>query len=340
MNQHKPIASLSFDLDNQWSYMKTHGDSGWESFPSYLDIVVPRVLDFLEERQLKITFFVVGQDAALKKNHAAIRSIAAAGHEIGNHSFSHEPWFHIYTTYEVDKEISLAEKEIENVTGSKPIGFRGPGYSLSKATIEILEQRGYLYDASILSTYLGPFARMYFFMTSNFSEDEKRKRSLLFGSFRDGFRSNHPYQWRNCNNQPGECLNEIPVTTVPILKIPFHVSYILYISSFSPVLALLYFRFALSMCVITRTRPSLLLHPLDFLGGDEINDLSFFPAMSLTAERKMRVVDKVLSLYSRLYNVVSLQKYIQTIQQNSRSVDVEQYFKSAKNRTTSKITYR
>jgi hypothetical protein len=94
------------------------------------------------------------------------------------------------------------------------------------------------------------------------------------------------------------------------------------------------------MCVITRTRPSLLLHPLDFLGGDEINDLSFFPAMSLTAERKMRVVDKVLSLYSRLYNVVSLQKYIQTIQQNSRSVDVEQYFKSAKNRTTSKITYR
>ncbi len=29
----KPIASLSLDLDNKWSYMKTHGDAGWESFP-------------------------------------------------------------------------------------------------------------------------------------------------------------------------------------------------------------------------------------------------------------------------------------------------------------------
>ena len=76
----KPIASLSLDLDNQWSYMKTHGDAGWEAFPSYLDIVVPRVLAFLKERDLKITFFIVGQDAALEKNHKAIASIAEAGH--------------------------------------------------------------------------------------------------------------------------------------------------------------------------------------------------------------------------------------------------------------------
>ena len=61
----KPLASLSLDLDNKWSYLKTHGDAGWEAFPSYLDVVVPRVLDLLAARSLKITFFVVGQDAAL-----------------------------------------------------------------------------------------------------------------------------------------------------------------------------------------------------------------------------------------------------------------------------------
>ena len=27
----KPIASLSLDLDNQWSYRKIHGDRGWET---------------------------------------------------------------------------------------------------------------------------------------------------------------------------------------------------------------------------------------------------------------------------------------------------------------------
>ena len=38
----KPLASLSLDLDNKWSYMKTHGDAGWEALPSYLDACVPR----------------------------------------------------------------------------------------------------------------------------------------------------------------------------------------------------------------------------------------------------------------------------------------------------------
>ena len=77
--------------------MKTHGDAGWQSHPSYLDAVVPRILAFLAERRLTITFFIVGQDAALEKNRAALRSISAAGHEIGNHSFRHEPWLHLYT---------------------------------------------------------------------------------------------------------------------------------------------------------------------------------------------------------------------------------------------------
>src|SRR5438105_12200091 len=83
----KPIASVSLDLDNKWSYMKTHGDAGWETFPSYLDILVPRVLEFLHERKLQITVFVVGQDAVLQRNRRALQAIASAGHELGNHSF-------------------------------------------------------------------------------------------------------------------------------------------------------------------------------------------------------------------------------------------------------------
>src|SRR6185312_4830660 len=78
----KPIASLSLDLDNKWSYLKTHGDAGWEGFPSYLDRVVPCALELLDDLQLRITVFVVGQDAAIASNQAAIGSLAAAGHEI------------------------------------------------------------------------------------------------------------------------------------------------------------------------------------------------------------------------------------------------------------------
>src|SRR5579864_1469931 len=105
--------------------MKTHGDRGWESFPSYLGVVIPRVLAFLAERNLKITFFIVGRDAASPKNQELLHSIYAAGHEIGNHSFSHEPWFHLYSDDQVESEVARAEEHIERIVGRKPVGFRG-----------------------------------------------------------------------------------------------------------------------------------------------------------------------------------------------------------------------
>ena len=40
----KPSASLSLDLDNQWSYMKIHGDRGWACFATYLRLVIPRFM--------------------------------------------------------------------------------------------------------------------------------------------------------------------------------------------------------------------------------------------------------------------------------------------------------
>jgi peptidoglycan/xylan/chitin deacetylase (PgdA/CDA1 family) len=60
-NDDKPLASISLDLDNKWSYMKSHGDPGWKKFPSYFDIFIPRVLEVLDSWNLKITFFIVGQ---------------------------------------------------------------------------------------------------------------------------------------------------------------------------------------------------------------------------------------------------------------------------------------
>ena len=324
METSKPIASLSLDLDNQWSYMKTHGDQGWQTFPSYLDVVVPRVLNFLEERDLKITFFIVGQDAALAKNHAAIRSIASAEHEIGNHSFHHDPWLHLYTEGQIETELERAEEYIEGITGQRPIGFRGPGYSLSSATIQVLTRRGYLYDASTLPTFLGPLARAYYLMTTDLMGEEKRKRKRLFGPFRNGFRPIRPYKWRVDAGLGSDGLIEIPVTTMPILKVPFHVSYVLYLSTYSSTLALSYFKLAMLLCRLTNTQPSLLLHPLDFLGGDDIGELAFFPAMKLPREEKLRVVSEILRLYSDQYTVRTLKQHAQLVVETSLNQTIEE----------------
>ena len=180
----KPTASLSLDLDNKWSYMKTHGDAGWELWPSYLPIVVPRVLEFLKQRNLTITWFIVGQDAVLPQNHEALKSIADAGHEIGNHSFQHEPWLHLYPEADIEAELAKTEYALEAVTGIRPRGFRGPGYSLSESVLRVLKRRGYEYDCSTFPMYLGPIARAYYFMTAKLPKEEKAKRSKLFGTRR------------------------------------------------------------------------------------------------------------------------------------------------------------
>src|SRR5690348_6753317 len=233
----KKLASRPLDLDNQRSCVKTHGDAGWHSYRSYLDVVVPRVLDLLAARGLRITFFVVGQDAALDRNRDAIASLSAAGHEIGNHSFRHEPWLHLYSEEEIDAELSRAEESILEATGRRPIGFRGPGYSLSAATLRVLARRGYQYDASTFPTFLGPLARAYYFMTARLSAAERRRRQKLFGTFQEGLRSLRPYRWRT----EAGTLVEMPVTTMPLLKVPIHVSYLLYLSVCSRRLALAYF---------------------------------------------------------------------------------------------------
>jgi peptidoglycan/xylan/chitin deacetylase (PgdA/CDA1 family) len=326
MSANKPFASLSLDLDNLWSYMKTHGDSGWDSFPSYLDIVIPRVLDFLKKRKLRITFFIVGQDAALVKNTAAIKSITDAGHEIGNHSFNHEPWLHLYSEEDIESELVRTEEHLERVTGQKPVGFRGPGYSLSLSVLRVLTRRGYQFDASTLPTFLGPLARAYYFMTTKLSPEEKANRKLLFGQLRDGLRPIRPYRWEFDGHNEG--LIEIPVTTMPLFRIPFHISYILYIYRFSPFLARTYFRLAMTLCQLTRTAPSLLLHPLDFLGGDDIKELSFFPAMNLMGVEKVKLVSDILGIFSEYFTIIPMGEHARFLAQQKDLIKVEPKFRS------------
>ena len=309
-NASKPLASLSLDLDNLWSYMKTHGDSGWEKYPSYLDTVVPRALDILDELGLRITFFIVGKDAEREENRSALRAIVERGHEVGNHSYNHEPWIGSYEKDTVRREISLAEDRIAAAAGQKPIGFRGPGFSWSLDHLAVLAERGYVFDASTLPTYIGPLARAYYFRKSDLSDEEKNVRKELYGTFHDGLRPVVPYRWLLPD---GKAMLEIPVTTMPVFKIPFHLSYLLYLSKYSAILSDLYLKIALNMCRVTGTSPSFLLHPLDLIGGDELKEISFFPGMDISSGHKKRFFKKVITQISQYYNLASMGRHANEI---------------------------
>jgi len=306
MSKKKPLAAISLDLDNQWSYMKIHGDEGWEKYPSYFDIFIPHVLDILDELELKITFFIVGKDCESAGNREYLRMITDRGHEVGNHSYNHESWLQSYTFEEIEREIKAAEEAIYDAAGKKPGGFRGPGFSWSMDLLEVLESRGYVYDASTLPTYLGPLARKYYFMKSDLSKEEKKARQELYGKFSEGFRSLKPYYH---NLSGGKKIMEIPVTTMPLFKLPFHLSYLLYISNISTALMDLYLNISLLLCRLTRTPVSFLLHPLDIIGGDKLKQLAFFPGMNIDSDRKTRIFKHVIGKLKNKYQLTGMSIY-------------------------------
>jgi hypothetical protein len=321
MTEALPPATLSLDLDNQWAYMRVHGDAGWESYPSYLDRVMPRILKVLQRRNLRITVFVVGQDAVLEKNHAALAQIAAAGHEIANHSFAHRPSLAQWPEAEITSELDRAEEAIERATARRCRGFRGPGFSISKTLLGVLQRRGYTYDASTFPTFVGPLARAYYQSSVKNVSSSGDERQNLYGGWREGLRPLHPYQWQL---KEGTLL-EIPVTTFPLLRTPIHLTYLLYLSGLSRRIAREYFRAALRLCRLTGAAPSLLLHPLDFLGKDDVPELNFFPGMNAAGEEKTQFVSEVLDLFCGRFAVTALEQYSTTVTQAKRPLAVRRF---------------
>lgn len=303
----RPVATLSLDLDDLWSYLKTHGDDGWRSYPSFLDRVIPRALRFFDERGISITWFVVGRDAASADHRPLLASIVAEGHEVGNHSFMHEPWLDRYGPERLDDEVGRAEEAIVTATGQRPEGFRGPGFSVSLDVLEVLGRRGYRYDASTLPTFVGPLARAWYLRSTDLPAEERAKRDALFGSFRDGFRPLTPYRWA----LTGAHVVEVPVTTMPIVRTPIHVSYVMVLAQRSTALAVAYVAAALRLCRAMGVAPSLLVHSHDFVGMDDVPAMSFFPGFRMRGEDKLRVLARCVDLVRRHYDVIPLGRYVE-----------------------------
>src|SRR5690606_37443338 len=165
--------------------------------------------------------------------------------------------------------------------------------------------RGYLYDASTFATFIGALARAYYFWKSdNLTEEEKEKRKGLFGKFSDGFQPLKPYRWGGSGG-----ILEIPVTTMPVFRTPIHLSYVLYLSRFSKAAAELYFRTALGLCRLRGVQPSLLLHPLDFLGKDKVPQLSFFPGMDMETAEKLEFFDTLVGFIKNSFEPITMEQH-------------------------------
>jgi hypothetical protein len=299
-------ASVSLDLDNLWAYLKTHGDPRWKLRPSFLPTAVPRLLDLFGEHDLTTTVFVVGADAERDDGASAVAAITAAGHEVANHSYGHEPWLHRYSKGRLEEELARTEEAIIAAGAPRPTGFRGPGYSVTGDLLHLLIERGYTYDASTLPTWIGPLARVYHNRTTT-SPGNDDGRDELFGGFSKVWAPVGAYRWRSGEHAD---LVELPVTTMPLCRTPIHGSYLLQLHGISPRLARGYFSTALRLCRLRGVAPSLLLHPTDVLDSSEAPGMDFFPGMSVPGEDKARLLGWVLTELRRHFEVLGTAAHV------------------------------
>ncbi len=83
-----------------------------------------KLLATLKKYNAKATFFVIGRE--VNKHQTLLKNIAKAGHQIGNHTWTH-PWLTELTRTEVYDEVNETQKLIKKVTGKNPTVMRAPG---------------------------------------------------------------------------------------------------------------------------------------------------------------------------------------------------------------------
>lgn len=100
---------------------------------------LPWLLDELDRHQLTATFFVEAINCELYPE--AVAGIAARGHELGHHGWSHEQWDQLAP--DAEREALTRGLRAFGALGQRPRGFRPPGGELTQATPALLRELGF-----------------------------------------------------------------------------------------------------------------------------------------------------------------------------------------------------
>jgi peptidoglycan/xylan/chitin deacetylase (PgdA/CDA1 family) len=146
----RACVALSFDSDHETIELRNGGRSFSKLSQGQYGARqgTPRILRLLEKHGVPATFFMPAVSAKLHPDE--IRAVAAAGHEIGIHSWIHE--LNSKLGYEAERDLSLRARDtLEALAGRLPVGMRTASWDFSPWTLQIVREMGLLYDSSLMA---------------------------------------------------------------------------------------------------------------------------------------------------------------------------------------------
>ena len=108
---------------------------------------VKRILALLAAERIPTTWFTPGH--TIESYPSCVAAVHAAGHEIGNHGWTHR----VPATLGLDgeeQELVRGNAAIERLTGRAPRGYRSPAWDLSPHSVDLLLKHGFVYDSSMM----------------------------------------------------------------------------------------------------------------------------------------------------------------------------------------------
>ena len=143
---------LGFDIDGVSSAINRDPRSA--SLPSLMSmrefgpsVATSRILDLLDRHDIPASFYIPGYVAETHED--LVRDIHDRGHEVGHHGYMHEPPATLTRSQEADV-LDRGTEILRGLTGEPPLGYRSPSWELSERSLELLADRDFVYDSSLM----------------------------------------------------------------------------------------------------------------------------------------------------------------------------------------------
>lgn len=146
------LNALTFDIEDYFQVEAFKQHIRYEEWPHYPIRVADntrKIVEILDERGVKATFFMLGWVA--ERCPEMVKALAASGHEIASHGYAHQ-MVSKQTQQEFEADLIKSLEILEPLAGTKIIGYRAPTYSIIKDSfwaLDILAKCGMKYDSSI-----------------------------------------------------------------------------------------------------------------------------------------------------------------------------------------------
>lgn len=300
MDQTRPLGTIQVDVDDLWVYYESIGRATPPDAPALaFTRGIPRLLDLFDRFAVRGTFFVCGRD--LPAQASVVADIVRRGHEVANHSASHRNGYARLTPAALRVDIAEAGEKIAAATGQRPLGFKAPGFSFNPHLPQALAEQGYLYDSSMLPTPYAPGIRLLQRLLSGGHVDPTH-----YGRPAYGLAPLRPWRlenkgWKLETANPTSNLQplvwEAPVTTMPLLRLPMHSTFVL--AAGRPL-----FDLGLALARLQRVPINYLLHAADVV--DAVTDpvLASYKFLRLDWAAKRALYEHMLAALSSAYRLV------------------------------------